>query len=293
MKKLFFILSAIFYPLSSNAWEACGTDANGNTANCEYQIENGTLTIRGTNGVGNIGQWYSHENGYTSPFQNLKVQNIVIENSVKNLGNWAFKGISCSGNVEIQNGIQGISSAAFRGLYAAEVIIPESVKRIGSDAFNSTHIEKIDIPEFIERIGMGAFRDTIIKELVLPDSAYIEDKVLGTSRYLETLVVGENTSFGKIFDVFDYDTVFANISNLKIYCTGDTAKCDANLEAAGYPQLKSQKATTQKINGVTYVYDASGKLVTTSGKRKEKRIYTIDEANRVAGKTNSVKIRYR
>ncbi len=292
MKKTVLILS-LMVSFNANAWEACGTDAKGNTANCEYQIENGTLTIRGTNGVGNIGQWYSHENGYTSPFQNLKVQNIVIENSVKNLGNWAFKGISCSGNVEIQNGIQEISSAAFRGLYAAEVIIPESVKRIEGDAFNSTHIEKIDIPESIERIGIGAFRDTIIKELVLPDSAYIEDKVLGTSRHLETLVVGENTSFGKIFDVFDYDTLFTNISNLKIYCTGDTAKCDANLEAAGYGELKSIKATTKQVNGVTYVYDASGKLVTTSGRRTEKRIYTIDEANTVAGTTNHVKIRYR
>ena len=57
--------------------------------------------------------------------------------------------------------------------------------------------------------------------------------------------------------------------------------------------LKSSKATTKQINGVTYIYDKSGKLVTSSGHRSEKRIYTIEEANAVAGARNRVSIKYR
>ena len=58
-------------------------------------------------------------------------------------------------------------------------------------------------------------------------------------------------------------------------------------------ELKSSKATTKKINGVTYVYDKNGKLVTSSGHRTEKRIYTLEEANAVAGVKNRISIKYR
>ena len=40
-------------------------------------------------------------------------------------------------------------------------------------------------------------------------------------------------------------------------------------------------------------YDKNGKLVISSGHRREKRIYTIDEANAVAGEKNRVSITYR
>ena len=44
---------------------------------------------------------------------------------------------------------------------------------------------------------------------------------------------------------------------------------------------------------MTYVYDSKGKLMTKYGNRLNKRIYTIEEAEAVAGKTNRVTIKYR
>ena len=153
------------------------------------------------------------------------------------------------------------------------VVFPEGIETIEDRAFEgSTELISVVIPDSVTSIGGGAF---------------------GYCLQLQSITIGENTKLEEIFRGTNSDTVFTDIANLKIYCTGDTAKCDANLETAGYPELKSIKASTKQANGVTYVFDNKGKLVTTSGRRTEKRIYTIDEANIVAGKVNSVKIRYR
>ena len=289
MKKTVLIL-AILASFNANAWEACGTDAKGNTANCEYQIIDGTLTIRGIGNNGNIGSW-SKDTGILAPWRGKNVENVVIENSIKDLGSYGFKDIRSQNPITIPNSVTTIGGNAFFRVKSSEVIIPDSVTDISNSAFNWSSIKKIDIPDSVQ--VLGGFRGTNLVDVVVPDSVErIYDIAFSYCRKLQTLTIGENTQLGKILDYLDEKRP-ENLNNLKIYCAGDTAKCDANLEAAGYPEFKSIKATTQKINGVTYVYDASGKLVTTSGRRTEKRIYTIDEANAVAGTTNHVKIRYR
>ena len=293
MKKLFFILTATFLPLSSHAWEACGTDANGNTANCEYQIDaSGTLTIRGVGNNGNIGDW-DQDSGTIAPWRGKGVTNVVIEDSIKNLGYLGFNDIRSVNPIEIPSSITTISGGAFFGVRTSEVIIPDSVTKIETAAFNWSELQKINIPDSVTSIE-GGFRGTGLKDIVIPDSVNsISDGAFSYCLYLQSITIGENTQLGEIFRGPDSDTLFTDIANLKIYCTGDTAKCDANLAAAGYSDLKSSKATTKQINGVTYIYDKNGKLVTSSGHRTEKRIYTIEEANEVAGPINRVSIKYR
>ena len=290
MRKTVLIL-AILSSFNANAWEACGTDVRGNTANCEYQIDaQGTLTIRGVGENGNIGWW--DEVSYRAPWYNQNVTNIVIEDSIKDLGYQGFSSITSTNPVVVPSSVTIISGDAFKSLLAPEVIIPDTVTSIGSFSFCFARIKKITIPDSVTSIGESAFAQYSVSsanltEIIVPDTVVSIGKgaFSGQSK-LQTLTIGENTHLNEIFG----STI---PQNLKIYCTGDTAKCDANLEAAGYGELKSIKATTKQVNGVTYVYDNKGRLVTTSGKRKEKRIYTIDEANTVAGKVNSVKIRYR
>ena len=296
MKKwvLVFSLVLAFNAYSANDWLDCGTDANGDTANCQYKIDtDGTLTIRGVGNNGNIGVW-AQDTGIIAPWRGKGVQNVVIENSIKDLGTLGFHGITSQNPIVIPSSVENISYRAFWSVSAPEVIIPDSVTSIGSSAFGWSCIQKIEIPDSVEIINGSAFRGTGLTDLVIPDSVEsIESNALGYCLNLKTLTIGENTNLGAILTGASTDTEFTDLENLKIYCTGDTAKCDANLAAAGYENLKSEKATTKKINGVTYVYDNKGKLVTTSGHRTEKRIYTIDEANRVAGAKNRVSIKYR
>ena len=299
MRKWIFVFSAFlaFNAHSANDWLDCGEDAKGNTANCQYKIDtDGTLTIRGVGNNGNIGYWYSDEQSdVIQPWKNKGVTNVVIENSIKDLGYNGFNGITSQNSVVIPSSVETISAEALYNFHATEIIIPDSVTSIESSAFGWSRIQKIDIPDSVKIIYGHAFRGaTSLKDLVIPDSVEsIANGALGYCTNLKTLTIGENTNFGAILTGFSTDTIFTDIANLKIYCTGDTSKCDANLAAAGYSDLKSEKATTKQINGVTYVYDSKGKLVTTSGHRTEKRIYTIDEANQVAGKTNRISIRYR
>ena len=294
MKKAVLIL-AILASFNANAWEACGTDANGNTANCEYQIIDGTLTIRGVGENGNIGYWLDGNGNSLSPFAYLNVKQVTIENSISDLGSQAFTGLKSSTPISIPSSISELGYYSFNGVCAPEIVIPNSVQTIGTDAFSWSSINKIEIPDSVTSIHEWAFRgSTLLTDLIIPDSVTnIGYTALSALPNLKTLTIGENTTFGAIF-IDPYTQQISISPDLKIYCTGDTAKCDANLEAAGYPELKSIKATTKQVNGVTYVYDNKGKLVTTSGKRKEKRIYTIEEANAVAKPTgNTVRIKYR
>ena len=298
MKKYILILSTLFAfnTNAANDWLDCGRDANGDTANCQYKIDtDGTLTIRGVGNNGNIGYWWSSEqNAAIQPWKNKGVTNVVIEDSIKDLGSYGFRSITSQNPIEIPSFITSISYSAFNGVGTSQVIIPDSVTSIEGQAFAWSGIQKIDIPDSVKIINVNAFRGINLTDIVIPDSVEsIADGALGYCLYLKTLTIGENTNLNAILTGASTDTEFTDIANLKIYCTGDTSKCDANLAVAGYSDLKSEKATTKKINGVTYVYDNKGKLVTTSGHRTEKRIYTIEEANQVAGAKNRVSIKYR
>ena len=290
MKKLFFIISATFLPFSSNAWEACGIDADGNTANCEYQIIDGTLTIRGVGNNGNIGSWEKFDSPWKLRSQEIK--NLVIEDSIKHFGVSAFSGMKFNTPIVIPNGVESINDVAFRGVTAPEIVIPNTVTTLGYASLDWSHIDKINIPDSVTTIDI-AFRGGNFKDIIIPDSVTsISDMALSYAS-VETLTIGENTKFSAIFKPEVEDEPLTNTANIKIYCIGDTSKCDKNLADAGYPELKSSKATLREINGKQYVFDASGKIAASFGSRTEKRIYTIDEANAVAGDKNRVSIKYR
>ncbi|MBR1915161.1 MAG: leucine-rich repeat domain-containing protein [Alphaproteobacteria bacterium] len=295
MKKLLFIISAIFLPFSSNAWEACGTDADGNTANCEYQIINGTLTIRGVGNNGNIGNWWKggwSENDFIQPWKNKGVTNVIIEDSIKDLGSMGFQGISSANPIEIPASVSTIGYSALRYVTAPEIIIPNSVTSIEEGAFVDTYVEKINIPDSVVTISPWAFRRAYeLKDIVIGDSvAFIDGATFSGCGKLESITIGENTVLSEAIFDWGVEERSENLNNIKIYCTGNLAKCQEN---AGVFAQNVIPATTKKINGVTYVYDKNGKLVTTSGHRTERRIYTIDEANAVAGPINRVSIKYR
>ncbi len=290
MKKWIFVLGLVL-SFNANAWEACGTDANGNTANCEWQIENGILSIRGTNGKGNIGSWYDNKNAPWKD-QTSSVKGIEIDSSIKDLGDSAFSGMISQNSIKIPSGLEAVNGYAFRGITAPEIIIPDTVKKLEYASFDWSHIDRLNIPDSVETIDI-AFRGGTFKDIIIPNSVTsIADLALSWCE-IETLTIGEDTKFGAIFKPEVEGEPLTDTSRIKIYCIGDTDKCDKNLDDAGYPELKSMKATTKEINGVQYVLDAKGNIAAHFGSRTEKRIYTIDEANQVAGKTNRVSIRYR
>ena len=94
-------------------------------------------------------------------YQLASLKNLVIPNSVTNIGNGAFA--SCSGltEVTIPNSVTNIGEDVFGGCSGLKTVtIPNSVTNIGSSAFYScTSLTEISIPNSVTSIGSGAFED--------------------------------------------------------------------------------------------------------------------------------------
>ena len=328
MRKIFFYFILIFLiSFQVQAWTACGMDGQGNIANCEYEINDGTLRIRGIGDDGNIGYWHdASEWRYIAPWGSQEFQDVIIENSIKNLGSYGFVGVTSVNPIQIPSSVEAISYASFQQVTAPEVLIPDSVSFIDGVAFYDADIQKINVPDSVTSMSWG-FRGSQFTDIVLPDTMEsIGGDAFSDCQNLKSITIGENTNFGENNMFLFEDT---DISQLQIYCTGDTQKCDANLETAGYPNLKSVAVQTEKKDGKTYVYDMNGHLLAISGKNqmadlntaepesvatpepssgtqtetsntngnftaeRGKRIYTVKEANEAAGKKNKLMIRYR
>lgn len=96
---------------------------------------------------------------YYPPEKN--VENYIVPESVKTIGENAFKGNNKLKNIEISNNVQGIMVGAFYGCTnLREVILPEELKSIDSYAFyNCPNIEKIYLPSTVETMGTDIFKN--------------------------------------------------------------------------------------------------------------------------------------
>ena len=190
-------------------------------------------------------------------------------------------------NVVVENGIKNIGEAAFYNSEILNIKLPYTVETIGNNAFQGSRLLKnIDIPESVTKIGDAAFNNSGLESIVIPNAVTLLGvHSLSENSNLHTIVMGDK--------VTEIDPkALADISpNSIIYCTGDINICKSNVGTVFADRVK--QASKRQINGVTYVYDKNGKLVISSGHRREKRIYTIDEANAVAGEKNRVSITYR
>ena len=176
-------------------------------------------------------------------------------------------------SVQISNGITSIGVAAFyRASSLTSINIPNSVTSIGDAAFRETSsLTSITIPEGVTSIGYNAFRDaTGLTDITIPDTAALE----------------RNQSGNGPFTGLD-------LSNITLHCAGVLEQCKANMAAAGYADgtynMVQAPYSKKQADGSRAYYDANGKLTGFTGKR----IYTLDEANKITGSQNRVSIKYR
>ena len=128
------------------------------------------------------------------------------------------------------------------------------------------YIKKVVIDDGITNVGSYAFfACTYIKTIELSKSVQYVDCAFDEIAGIQSVTMYDTTVW------LDQDNFndSSNSPNIKINCYGDLERCKTN-----FLNTKNMKSAT------TFYY-------------KGKKIYTIDEANKVAGKVNSVKIRYR
>ena len=224
-------------------------------------------------------------------FASAGLHSITIPDSVTSIGNAAFRSNARLSSVTLPNNSDFTSIAAwtFEGCsMLASITIPDSVTSIGGRAFkNARSLASITIPDNVTSIGSNAFEGASALETI-----YIGDKV----------------------NAINADA-FKDISaNAKIYCqessnrknsSGEALSCSDIISANNPNDLSKLQLYTRDENGNMMLYSkndkgqiiSDGKVYTSLEKFKNgvdmKRIYTIDEANRVAGKTNQFRIKYR
>ena len=247
--------------------------------NCKWSFDEatGTFSDSGTGAMGEYGgALYSGRYHTSAPWAQFDTQitNVKIENGITSLGMSAFEGLINLKHVDIPNSVTNIGYAAFY------------------DSRSLTELKLPDNPNFTSVSG-SFYGMVALKNLVVPDSVnYIGPVSFAYCPQLESLIISDDMALGKIFQF--NNEIWGDFEKLKIYCVGDTSKCDENLHNAGYPDLKTLKATSQKANGVVYIKDKNGNIVGTSGERLNKRIYSVEEAaivSKPAG--NRLKIRYK
>ena len=110
-----------------------------------------------TDGLG-LKRNYS-ESGYDLYLYDIKIENLIIPNTVTNIEGYAFSNCNSLTAVEIPNSVTSIGNSAFNNCNSlTSVIIPNSVTSIGTDAFSGcSNLTSVTIGDGVTSIGRGAF----------------------------------------------------------------------------------------------------------------------------------------
>ncbi len=92
-------------------------------------------------------------------FTDTNVTKVILSNTIKRIGNYAFKNCSTLTSIEIPDSVQEIGNGAFYLCSALETItLPESITQIGPKAFKSCHaLKTINWPSQVKYVPADAF----------------------------------------------------------------------------------------------------------------------------------------
>ena len=202
---------------------------------------------------------------------------------------------------EIQNYADGGNTPWFVLNSQIKTIDASECTALGSCSFEDLpEFTQVIMPQSITYIPPEAFRNCqSLKTLELPDDVEIVDFGAFSRMYaLESLTISDTT-------VFVADGVFDDSNLPIIYCKGDISVCQSNLEQTGLADvLTVVTAPKSKCNSEKYYWsgtscDDKKNGISCANHHKfggtycQRVIYTIDEANQVAGDKNRVSIKYR
>ena len=320
------VLASVIITATAARAEIFGGNDCGENCSWSLDTQTGVLTISGEGAMTNYdwrsAPWYSKRSsidsvqiseGITSigqcAFDGIaNLSSVSIPSSVTSIGNYAFVGSHLT-SIDIPNTVTRIGHQAFMGNDLTSITIPDSVTAIGVQAFDGNDFETVVVPDSVKALNHGAFSgNPNLKEITVSPSQLAADHSTSVSRdslsdkcaqgqLSPSLCQKAQAYFDKNPNANRYAysvSIFGNmdISNVLIYCRGEISACHEAMSDLNYGTGPNQKGTYKLAQKQT---DGSSKIFESSGKvyYKGKRIYTIDEANEVAGKTNHVKIKYR
>ena len=259
--------------LDVDCWQ-CGDDCTAYLS--DDNINNGkTLNIKGS---GTMTNW-AFDEGIRTPWYTKRVEitSAVIEGKSENstgitsIGAWTFMHLINLKSVNIPDSVSTIEGSAFKGTASLETIeIPSSVTDIGTETFYASGITSIVIPDSVTTIKKKAFLGA--GKLT---SIVISDSLLDSKGNITGIDAGA-------FDGSGLNT---------IYCPAGKTCGNSFTGWSDTPKVIPYSIENGQIKAGGKFYASLDDLA--SGNHIPKRIYTIEEANEVVGKTSTFSIRYR
>ena len=263
MKKWFLCILTALVLLSLGFAASAAGDAPAGTCgeHLTWRIENGVLTISGTGAMdtfdysrsGRVLTKIDLPDGQkdvvlqglltTAPWGNYNgaVTQIVVEEGVTSIGEWAFSGMVRTRNVLLPTTLERIGRCAFYDCaYLTGIEIPDSVSELGDNAFtdcfwlrravvgrnvkdvscfeNCMALEEISLPAGLESIGYRAFYGCkALSGIDLPDSlvsigqwAFYATGLKGVVSFGRSLTGIGRAAFGGAMDITAFEVDAAN-----------------------------------------------------------------------------------
>ena len=142
----------------------------GDSMSWSFNKDTGVLKIYGS---GDMTDW-SASSGGEAPWYGYRgtIKKVEIGTGIKNIGDYAFRGLTKLKSVNIRAELQKIGSGAFENCSALTAVEGvEGVQIIGGSAFkNCSALEEIGIPDGCVNVGSYAFSGTAVKSAHVPVS---------------------------------------------------------------------------------------------------------------------------
>ena len=215
-----------------SAEETSGTC--GNNLTWDFDANTGTLTISGEGPMYDYTWSDAGESASGAPWGYLgySVSNLVIEEGVTRIGDYAFYYAGLENGVAIPQSVTEIGEFAFAHSHAVQIDLPSGITHISKGAFSCcVWLEKVHIPEGVTVIGDSAFSACLaMMSIEIPDSVTtIGSHAFSHNDQFTSVTIPENvTSIG--VGAFDYcyglDAV--HTTSLAAWCGISFGSRDAN-----------------------------------------------------------------
>ena len=150
-----------------------------NAADSDFVIKDGVLVkYQGEGGEGIVPEGvtrienkaFIEERESDAPLGREQITSIILPDSLKTIGDWAFYHCNKLKEIEIPEGVTEIGSSAYQWCTKLEkVTLPESLTTISSAAFTYCGFEKITIPKNVKVIGAEAFYSSSLTSVTLSE----------------------------------------------------------------------------------------------------------------------------
>ena len=156
--------------LETKPWN-CGPKGSEDSVKANLDLSTGILRISGSGEMAsystvndNFAPWYNDpdetkEGEEGKGKYRKKINSVIIEEGVTNIGDCAFYDLDLLGEVSISSSVKKIGDSAFFDCYSLSFVeMPEGIESIESGAFKNTGLAYVKIPNSVTKIGSGAFR---------------------------------------------------------------------------------------------------------------------------------------